>query len=262
MGQSRYNGIAFAFNNSSLADTGLALTSRYTLSWNKDNLSSTFSESTNNFNLGLLDPLDPDLDYGRSDADVRHRFSVGGVWAVPFARNASERLRTIADGWQVALWLRQSGLRLRHDCTNGVFTVSVLRLPRSRGAQGTKTGPNTYDYLDLSSQSSAVGTYVNPISGSSDFGPFPSNMVKRNAFQRPGRWNADAIFAKRFRMGTTTAAQLRFEMYNVFSHANLYVDGANTDLSASPVIVAFRGDTGDDDGVPQGDGSAAFQIGG
>jgi outer membrane receptor protein involved in Fe transport len=265
-GKSRYNGIAFAFNNSSLANTGLSMTSRYTLSWNKDNLSSTFSESTNNFNLGLLDPLDPDLDYGRSDADVRHRFSVGGVWAVPFARNASGAVRTIADGWQVAFVVTaQSGSPFTvYDCTNGVFyCIRMLETSAfsTKGAQGTKTGPNTYDYLDLSSQASGVGTYVNPISGSSDFGPFPGNMTKRNAFQRPGRWNADAIFAKRFRMGTTTAAQLRFEMYNVFSHANLYVDGANTDLSASPVIVAFRGDTGDDDGVPQGDGQRRVQIG-
>ena len=36
---------------------------------------------------------------------------------------------------------------------------------------------------------------ANPITGTSDFGPYPSNMDVRNAFRAPGIWNVDAIFS-------------------------------------------------------------------
>ncbi len=45
-----------------------------------DNLSSTFSESANNFNLGYLNPYNPRLDYGNADYDVRHRVAIGGLY--------------------------------------------------------------------------------------------------------------------------------------------------------------------------------------
>jgi hypothetical protein len=52
----------------------LQFTARYTLSSAKDNLSSTFSDSNANGSLGLLDPFDPNVDYGYADFDSRHRF--------------------------------------------------------------------------------------------------------------------------------------------------------------------------------------------
>ena len=72
----------------------------------------------------------------------------------------------------------------------------------------------------------AEGTYVNPITGTSDFGPFPSNMTGRNAFRGPGYWNLDAGLYKSIRITEGTALQLRFEAYNVFNHANLFVLGS------------------------------------
>ena len=73
-GYSNYNALILGLESNSFRNTGLQLTARYTLSSAKDNLSSTFSDSNSNFNLGLLDPFDPDLDYGSADYDARHRF--------------------------------------------------------------------------------------------------------------------------------------------------------------------------------------------
>ena len=56
-----------------LGDTGLQFSANYTLSNAKDNLSSTFSDAGNNFNLGYLDAFDPMLDWGYAQFDVRHR---------------------------------------------------------------------------------------------------------------------------------------------------------------------------------------------
>jgi hypothetical protein len=86
-------------------------------------------------------------------------------------------------------------------------------------------------------------------------------MTDRNAFRRPGKWNVNAMFGKRFRFADTRAVQIRFELYNLFNHANLYVDDSAADISGGPIITAFRGDKGEGDGVPQGDGQIRMQFG-
>src|SRR5688572_19077227 len=109
-GKSLYNGVSFGLDSLGLAQSGLAFTARYTLSQAKDNLSSTFSESTNNFNLGLLDPFDPDLDYGFADYDVRHRGAFSATYEVPAFRNDAGIKRTLLGGWQAtAIFTAQTG---------------------------------------------------------------------------------------------------------------------------------------------------------
>jgi outer membrane receptor protein involved in Fe transport len=266
-GKTRYHGVTFGFDNRSLAQTGLSFTTKYTLSRAKDDLSSTFSESSNNLNLGALDPYNVDLDYGYADYDVRHRFSSGIIWDIPAGRNSTGAMRQIVNGWQanVLLTARTGAPFSIYDCTNTVTQcmrmIQVSAMPTKGPRNPTATGdPNSYQYLDLSGQASAVGSYVNAKTGTSDFGPFPSNMTKRNAFRRPGAWNADAVFAKRFTIGSSSV-QARFEFYNLFAHANLFVDGDGADISATNIITAFYGKKADLDGAPQGDGQRRMQFG-
>ncbi len=266
-GKSLYHGVTFGVDNRSLAGSGLAFTSKYTVAHSKDNLSSTFSESNNNGNLGLLDPYDPNLDYGDADYDVRNRFSASAIWDLPFGKNSRGAVKQIIGGWQAnVIFTAQTGAPFTiYDCSNSSLSCprlllvgslpSVNKDPRSTG------DPNTYAYLDLTSQLSKAGSYVDPRSGLSDFGPFPSNMTARNLFRKPGKWNADAAFSKRFTFGRDMAAQLRFEVYNVLAHANLYVDGSQNDISGVTTVTAFRGDIGSGDGVPAGDGQRRVQIG-
>jgi outer membrane receptor protein involved in Fe transport len=264
-GKSLYNGVTFSLENRGLGNTGLAFTSKYTLSRAKDNLSSTFSESNNNGNLGLLDPYNPDLDYGAADFDVRHRLSLSGIWAIPGPKSGV--LQQIAGGWQaIATFTAQSGAPFTiYDCTNSTTScprLLVVGSVPSPSSDPAATGdPNTYAFLDLTSQLPGAGSYINTAAGNSDFGPFPSNMMERNLFRKPGKWNSDAVFAKRFRFGGEKAVQLRFELYNLFNHANLYADGSQNDISSFSRVTAFRGDTGSGDGVPAGDGQRRFQFG-
>src|SRR5262249_4571868 len=51
-GRSRYDGVTASIDSSGWRNYGLRFTARYTYSVARDNLSSTFSESSNNFNLG------------------------------------------------------------------------------------------------------------------------------------------------------------------------------------------------------------------
>jgi len=266
-GLSRYQAIVLGLDARSVGSTGLSFTSRYTYGHAKDNLSTTFSESSNNFNLGLLDPFDPKLDYGDADYDVRHRFTAGFVWETPWARQSGGILHAVAAGWQVAGAVKvQTGAPFTvYDCSNASTRCMRLLvqpgLSRTPDTAVTPTGdPNSFVYLDLANQAAGVGSYANPLTGNSDFGPFPSNMDARNAFRLPGMWNVDAIFSKRVRFGST-GLQLRLETYNLFNHANLFVRQDGVDISASPQILAFRGDTGPRDGAVQGDGQRRIQLG-
>jgi hypothetical protein len=65
-------------------------------------------------------------------------------------------------------------------------------------------------------------------------------MTKRDAFRGPGYWNVDFGFSKRFRFGSNYAAQIRIEAYNLFNHANMYVQAANADLSYSDMLTGYK----------------------
>jgi hypothetical protein len=101
-GQSQYHGVSFSLDSRGIGNTGLSLTSRYTLSRAKDNVSTTFSDGNNgNYNLGYIDSFDPMLDYGYAEHDVRHRVSISAVWNLPFLNNGASAMRTALGGWQV-----------------------------------------------------------------------------------------------------------------------------------------------------------------
>ena len=227
-----------------LVDTGLALTSRYTLARAKDNLSGTFSDSDNNgyFNVGYLDPFDPMLDYGYAGFDVRHRLSIGAIWNLPWGGTG-----TWAGGWQLnAIMTARSGYPFSvFDCTNSNIAQACMRaiddVNIGKDAKdGPATGnPNEYTLLDLTPILGAAGSYVNPLTGTSEFGPYPSNMTARDAFRGPGAWNVDFIVGKRFRFGTSKAVLVRLEAYNLFNHHNMFVRSDAADISTFTSITGF-----------------------
>ena len=83
-GTSHYDALNVRFNANNLQRVGLQLSVNYTLSHALDNLSSTFSESAANFNLGYTNPYAPGLDYGNADFDIRQRVSIGGIYQPTF----------------------------------------------------------------------------------------------------------------------------------------------------------------------------------
>lgn len=245
-GRSNYNGLIAEIANSRFRNLGLQFTARYTFSKALDNLSSTFSESSNNFNLGLLDPFNPNLDYGPADFDVRHRFAASFNWEVPYFQNLTGPMNLLLAGWEVTgIFTANTGTPFTvFDCTNGTTVCMRAQLNGTVKTSGSDnptavTGtPNRFVYIDLSNLSPS--TYVNSASGNSDFGPFPTNMSGRNAFRGPGTWNANMGFYKRFRITEKYGLQFRGEFYNIFNHPNLFIERAETDLSGATYIPAFR----------------------
>jgi len=244
-GRSNYNALIVSLDSSNLKSKGLRLTARYTYSVAKDNLSSTFSESGNNFNLGFLDPFNPNLDYGFADFDVRHRFAGSFVWDVPHISAAKNVVDRLVNGWELTgiVNLRSGSPFSVFDCS---FAFSAcmraelngpvnLRGSLNHDAIGVSDTPNRYKLIDLSGL--LPGQYVDKV-GLNEFPPFPADMSKRGAFRGPGFWNVDSALYKNFKLTERYTLQLRFEAYNVFNHANLFISGSELDISSVNFVPA------------------------
>jgi hypothetical protein len=247
-GFSDYNSLTFGVQSREFRASGLQFQAKYTWSHATDNLSSTFSDGSNLFNLGLLDPFNPELDKGNADFDIRHRFISSGIWDVPFARATEGWAKQVLDGWQVTyIFNARTGAPFTiFDCTNGFLRCNRLLQAgpididgmgdsRPQAGQG-----DTYTYIDLTNQLSQAGAYADPLTGVADYGPYPSNMTARNNFRRPGFWNLDGGVYKNFNLTERYGLQFRAEFYNVLNHANLYINDGSADISSGTAVTAYK----------------------
>ncbi|MEO5936884.1 MAG: TonB-dependent receptor [Terriglobales bacterium] len=271
-GMSDYNAMIGSIRSSNLFNQGLNFSANYTWAHTIDNLSSTFSESGNNYNLGLLDPFNPALDRGNADFDLRHRFVSGLVWELPYFKSSSNNfMKYVIGGWTLApSFTAQSGAPFSvYDCNYGFQTCHrivpdgsiTLKGKGDPPLQKDSLGqpiPNTFQYIDLSS--TAFTSYFNPVLGAagfftSDFGnctapgqgatqicPYPERMTRRNSFRGPGNWNVDFGIYKNVKVTEGFGLQFRGELFNAFNHSNLYVDISTPDVASQDYVGAFRAD--------------------
>lgn len=249
-GNSDYQGITVGLDGRNMLTRGLQFNARYTWATAKDNLSSTLSEASNNFNLGFLDPFNPSLDRGYADYDIRHRLVVSGIWDIPYQPGFSPTTITgyvykhLLSGLSLSgIFSAQTGTPFSvYDCTKSSNNVCI-RAVGSADTSGSDTpaalsAANRFNYISLSGLT--AGSYANSITGTSIFGPYPSGMTERNAFRGPGYWNLDLGIFKTIRAREWATIQLRAEAYNVFNHANLFVIGQQTDLARFNYVPAER----------------------
>jgi len=264
-GFSNYNSLNTRFTSSNLFNQGLNLNVNYTYSHTLDNLSSSFSETPQTENLGLLDPFQPALDYGSADFDARHRIAVSAVWDIPYARNTHGFVRQVVDGWEVApiitahtgnpFTVFDSGANLGDTVAARFFVPAGAHIPLDGNSDNAgAVGPNTFTYLTVP----ASDTYVDPLVGSGELPTcdmvtnaaghlvstgqncqWPSNMMSRNAFKGPGAYFVNLAIGKSFRINERFSLKFRSEFYNLFNHSNYYVQsGSSADLggAAGPII--------------------------
>lgn len=99
--------------------------------------------------------------------------------------------------------------------------------------------PNTFDYFNFSSGFDS--SYVNPIAGISDFGPFPQNMLSRGYFYGPGAYNIDLGVYKTTKITERVSLQLRGEFFNMLNHSNVWLTLSDNDLSSTTTVHAQKG---------------------
>jgi hypothetical protein len=256
-GRSNYNAFIAEIANSSWRSIGLNFTARYRFAKALDNVSGFFGNNFGvfggSFTPNLLNPFDPDNDYGPADWDVRHRFIGSLIWEVPFffdngccGGNGGWR-RWLLGGWEVAgIFQAMSGFPFTvFDC-GGALTPETpcpragiapgVDLSDIRSGSGSSfpdpTIPNRFNFLPSTGNFTFAPT-------TTVFPPFPTNTIGRNFFRGPGFWDFDLGVYKRFRITEETSLQLRGEFYNIFNHANLFVPGA-VDISSTNFIPAFK----------------------
>jgi len=257
-GFSNYHAMVAEIRSQDLFHQGLQLGFNWTWSHTIDNLSTTFSEDNNSFNLGVLDPKNPNLDKGNADFDVRHRVALSGIWSLPYARKTTGFVNQVLDGWNVVpIITAHTGTPFTiFDCTNGYYMCNRMIVVNGASLSLTGSGnptaiaglPNQFKFIDLTSQAAGTGdnAYYNTISGTADFGPYPSNMSRRNSFWGPGNWNVIMGLYKNFKLKKEgLSLQFRAEAYNLFNHANLYADTASADISGTDYIPALKGAAGE-----------------
>lgn len=248
VGESNYHAMNFRVDIRNIADSGLTLRSNWTWAHAIDTLSSTFSESGNNgYNLGYLDPFNPNLDRGDAEFDNRHRWAISGIWDIPAGKNSSGFLKHLIGGWQLAplITMRTGTPFSLFDGTNVYYWASPRAMfngpmPKTGNVNGPAEGtPNRIIYYDWR-RAPLDHDYVHPVTGTSEFGPFPSNMSGRNVFRAPGSWNIDMGVYKKFQLTDRVAAQLRGEMYNMPNHPNLLALTGDMDVAVSEYMTAWR----------------------
>jgi hypothetical protein len=158
--------------------------------------------------------LDPSSEYGLAAQDVRQRFTLSGIYDLPFGK--SKRFmnhNTIADlflgGWQI------NGI-------TQVVTGSPFTLSQTTNGANTDVGdfrPNTIGKSRLSNPS--VDEYFNtaafqvnaPVNGVYRFG-----NTGRNSVEGPGTVDTDFSLFKNLRIKERGQFQFRAEFFNLFNH--------------------------------------------
>jgi hypothetical protein len=228
-GISNYNAMNVRYDIQDIKHSGVTLRLNYTWSHAMDELSDTFSSSANDENLGYTDPFNPSVDYGPAQFDNRHRIAISGIWEVPFARGLHGPARSILDGWELApIFTARTGAPYSiYDFTNDYYVgtrIAADQLLPTTGGRTATGSPNSYQIYNMGNYA-IDESYVNPLTGDADFGPWPANFTGRDYFHSPGTWNLNLGTYKNTRITERARLQLRLEAYNLFNHANF---GVNT----------------------------------
>lgn len=192
------------------------------------------AESSNDdTNENILTNADPAIGnftrrrYSNADFDVRRRFSLSGVYELPFGKG-----KTFGSGWSTLTDFLIGGWSLNYIFTlqDGypftVFTTSLRfpdricdgKLPRSE-----RSPDRWIDYKCFPTHPTSVVTgpdgrpLIIGLNGNS--GP--------NIIRGPGTNNLDLGLHKNFRFDETKSLQLRVEAFNVLNHPNFIGPSAN-----------------------------------
>jgi hypothetical protein len=147
------------------------------------------------------------LDYGPSDFDIRHRFTVSYAWRIPAPSSPRAWLQILLANWQL----------------NGITTLQTggpLNITLPFDNSGTGEFRDRPDLVgDPHVPFNPLGPYLDPAAFAQ---PKPGTYgnLGRNAFYGPGLNNFDMSLVKSQPIGGDRLLRLRAEFFNVWNHPN------------------------------------------
>ena len=248
---SAYDGLNVRVQAQNLHHTGLSLTGNYTWSHALDELSSTFGDSLQGGSgyigsLGYTSLLDPKLDWGSADYDIRQRLVIAPIWQTPWFKQGSGIEHQTLGGWAFSgIYTVRGGTPFsvfdagetetnatfpRLEPATPFYSEAVSKHPKSNGI-------NSFDGLDIPLPKSAA-PYSSTL-GISDFGPFPSDMMRRNSLRGPGAWNVDVSLHKTFRVTERVGMEFAADGIDVLNHHDYYVNTSTLQYGPAPTTPLF-----------------------
>ncbi len=214
-GKSNYN--ALEVHTEKNSPDGLSLLASYTYAHGLDNASAANLGSQNGGDF--RDFRHPELEYGNSDTDLRHRFVFSALYPLPFGAgkrffpNASRPIDLVAGHWQLG--------GIATFATGNWYTatdaVSFANVPDGGGNVGSSQRP---DYAgNPNGKPCLAGTAFNTCAFK-DPQPGSFGTVNRNTIQGAGTENIDLSVFKLIKFTERAGLEFRSEFFNLFNHYN------------------------------------------
>jgi hypothetical protein len=189
---SKYAAAVVRFNHSVTRSLDLlaSFTYAHAADWNPN--ATAFADSND-----VLDPADPALEYGDSDADIRRRLTGGLVLRTPWRVKGT--LGRLTNGYEVS-------------------ATGELRdgLPYSMATSGSVPALRYEDDLRRVNILSGLGASINGSGGAKRIAE-----VGRNTFRYPPVANANLRLSKRTALGHGVTLELLGESFNLLNHQNI-----------------------------------------
>jgi Carboxypeptidase regulatory-like domain len=215
-GWATFNGVTFKATRR--FSHGLSFDAGYT--WSKSMDDASDAGTTNaEYNLPQ-NPYQPALESAASSFDHRHRFTADFVYDLPFARRSSGWLHRAAGGWRAnGILTLQSG---------APFTVNLSSAAGQDVAHIGLVNGNNIERPNLIVNPNArphtpahwFNTSAFALPAQNTFG-----TEGRNVVLGPGLENLDLSLQREGTLHEGLKLQFRFDLYNVFNHANFDLPG-------------------------------------
>ena len=178
---------------------------------------------------GVQDIDKPAADRGPSEFDVRHRFTLSGLWDLPFFKSNSKA--NLLGGWQLnTIIALQSGRPFDVDCSLAWFqgcdfNMDGVQTDRPNRPAGVRTsGFSNQEFVNgaLSLTTFCPNGLVPFFDGTPCVPVGTDGNLGRNAFRGPSFKSVDLGLFKNTRIRENLNIQFRAEAFNLFNRVNLY----------------------------------------
>ncbi len=211
---SKYNGLQVQLQRRFKSGLGLGLA--YTWSKNLDDSSTKRIILPNAYNAHTF--------WGPSDFDVAQVMHINCIYELPFFKNRTHGLASIAGGWELTVISQiQTGLPLSATTPTDNAGVGVGSAAQYWNVNGPLTPPGGQGFAP------SVSTKVYWFNPAAFTVPTPGTFgdAGRNDIWGPGLINIDGGLSKTFAIGEKLKAQLRGELFDLPNHPNLSNPGLN-----------------------------------